>query len=108
MTETPDYGESAVHLETLRRLVEQHCPVVRFGGFTPSGARIGEYSFRLPSGLSAWVQAPVTPTGLPRRAGDIRGAWRFRITTVGGRPRPWNIAEQVNDVADWICAQTGR
>ena len=47
MTAADDYGASAVHLETLRRLVDDRCERVRFAGFTPQGAGVGAYSFLL-------------------------------------------------------------
>ena len=73
MTTANDYGSSTVELETLRRLVEaRHVAAVRFGGWTPSGAANGEYSFRLPGGISAWVRSP---TGRRAdRAASIRDA----------------------------------
>ena len=96
------YGESATDLETLRRLVAARCPHVGFGGHTPSGARTGEYSFRPVAGRSAWVQAPVTPTGRSRAG----GRWRFRLSRRPGQPRdPWEHADTVHRVVDWICAK---
>lgn len=105
-----DYGDSALELETLRRMVEQQCPMVQFGGYTTSGARAGEYRFRLPPKLndrslsrSVYVQAPVTPHGRPR--GGI-GLWHFRTTRKPGAPRdPWKTASMVETVVGWICRQ---
>ena len=102
-----DYGASVHDLETLRRLIATQCPMVRFGGHTRSGARVGEYSFRLPPGpaksrsRSAWVQAPVTPNGNPRHR---LGLWCYRLTRRRGEaPRPWIFGSRVETVADWVC-----
>lgn len=79
-TTAKDYGASALELETLRRLVTAQVPAVRFGGFTPSGAANGEYSFRLPNGLSAWVRSPTAPKG--RQRARHPGHWLFRLTAL--------------------------
>ena len=102
MTTANDYGSSAVELETLRRLVEaREVTDVRFGGWTPSGAANGEYLFRLPGGISAWVRSPTGPKGGPRR--EHPGRWLFRLTH---RPRAdWQHARTVFDVVDWLIAQ---
>ena len=96
------YGRSGPALEALRRAVAARCPQVSFGGHTPSGARIGEYSFRPVAGRSAWIQAPLTPTGRLRKGG---GRWRFRLTTRHGSPDTWQHAVEVDPVVDWLCAQ---
>lgn len=98
MTTAKDYGASAVELETLRRLVDERAIAgVYFGGFTPSGAANGEYSFRLPSGISAWVRAPTAPKGGLRYVHP--GQWLFRLTN---RPRDeWQHAGSVHIVVDW-------
>ena len=103
MTTAKDYGASAVELETLRRLVDARAiPGVYFGGFTPSGAATGEYSFRLPTGVSVWVRSPTAPKGGSRRVHP--GRWLFRLTTApGGDLRSWEHARDVNDVVDWIA-----
>ena len=61
-----DYGQSATDLETLRCLVAAQCPHVGFGGHTPSGARLGAYSFPLAQGRSAGSGA-VHPVRTTRR-----------------------------------------
>lgn len=100
-TTASDYGASAPELETLRRLVAVRCPTVRFGGFTPSGAANGEYSFRLPNGRSAWIRSPVAAKGGQRH--EHPGRWLCRLTN---RPRdPWKHARSVDDVVDWIIVQ---
>lgn len=105
-TTAKDYGASAPELETLRRLVTAQVPAVRFGGFTPSGAANGEYSFRLPNGLSAWVRSPTAPKG--RQRARHPGHWLFRLTCEpGGGMRPWDHAHSVNRVLDWL-ANPGR
>ena len=102
VTTAHDYGSAAGDLEELRQLIAKRCPAVSFGGFTRSGARLGEYSFRPVAGRSAWVQAPVTPTGRPRTG----GRWRFRLTQRAGHPLDsWEHAETVHEVVDWINAQ---
>ena len=97
-----DYGKSSPDLEALRQAVADRCPQVRFGGHTRSGARIGECSFRPVDGRSAWVQAPITPAG-QRRAGT--GRWRFRLTLRAGQFEPWQHADTVDQVVDWIRTQ---
>ena len=105
MTVASDYGASAVDLETLRRLVEARCKWVRFGGFTPSGARVGEYSFLLfGQSRRAWVQAPLTPSGRQRNG---TGRWRFRQTPRDRSHDPWKYAGSVDEVVDWLCAKAG-
>ena len=100
-TTAKDYGASAVELETLRRLVEaRDIPVLRFGGYTPSGAANGEYSFRLPVG-AAWVRSPTSPKGGDRH--HHPGRWLFRLTH---RPHePWQHAGYVYAVVDWLAEQ---
>ena len=84
MTTANDYGASALQLETLRRLVEvRDVAGVRFGAWTPSGAANGEYAFRLPGGMSAWVRSPTGPKGGPRH--EHPGRWLFRLTHRPGR-----------------------
>lgn len=100
-TAASDYGASSPELETLRRLVAIRCPTVRFGGFTPSGAANGEYSFRLPTGRSAWIRSPMAPKGGQRH--EHPGRWLCRLTN---RPRdPWKYARSVDDVVDWLTVQ---
>ena len=100
-TTASDYGASSTELETLRRLIAVRCPTVRFGGFTPSGAANGEYSFRLPNGRSAWVRSPVASKGGQRH--EHPGYWLCRLTN---RPRdPWKYARSVDDVVDWLTVQ---
>ena len=103
MTTAKSYGESAVELETLRLLVEERCPDVRFGGFTASSAANGEYSFRLPNGLDVWVSAPTAPRGGHRHRHP--GCWLFRLT-IGSTK--WEHARSVDDVVDWVIAQADR
>ncbi len=76
MTAADDYGASAVHLETLRRLVDGRCERVRFAGFTPQGARVGAYSFLLFS-----QREGVAVTAL--RARDLMGAVIVLSAVVG-------------------------
>ena len=105
MTVASDYGVSAVDLEMLRRLAEARCKWVRFGGFTPSGARVGEYSFLLfGQSRRAWVQAPLTPSGRWRNG---TGRWRFRQTARGPSRDPWEYAGSVDEVVEWLCAKAG-
>ncbi len=105
MTAADDYGASAVHLETLRRLVDGRCERVRFAGFTPQGARVGAYSFLLfGHRRRVWVQAPLTPAGRLRNG---TGRWRFRQTGRGATADPWDYADSVHDVVDWLCAKAG-
>ena len=54
--EAKDYGAAAVHLETVRRMVEQRCPRAIFAGFSRDGARCAQYRFVLPYGRSVLVQ----------------------------------------------------
>jgi len=103
MTTAKSYGESAVELETLRLMVEERSPDVRFGGFTASGAANGEYSFRLPNALDVWVRAPTAPRGGQRHRHP--GCWLFRLVTGSTR---WEPARSVNDVVDWVIAQADR
>ena len=106
-TTAKDYGASAPELETLRRLVTAQVPAVRFGGFTPSGAANGEYSFRLPNGLSAWVRSPTAPKGGQRARHP--GHWLFRLTSEpGGGMRPWDHARSVDPVLNWLATQAVR
>lgn len=100
MTDVHDYGAAAIELEILRRLIEQYCPEIAFNGFSASGARNGEYSFRMPiddgTGMQiVWVQAPVLPDGSPR---EVLGRWRFRKV---GEPG-WQHAHHVENVVDWL------
>ena len=96
--EAKDYGAAAVHLETVRRMVEQRCPRAIFAGFSRDGARCAQYRFVLPYGRSVLVQAPVTPSGKPRRVGDHRGAWAARETD----DDRWYVAETADQIVDWI------
>lgn len=105
-----DYGASAGHLEMLRRILEKRCPSVRFGGFTETGARKGEYRFVLPPtdrsyGRSIYVRAPTTPTGRPR---DRFGTWCFRLAgKANGSRRRWQRSDTIEAIVGWIGHQTG-
>ena len=105
-----DYGASAEDLETLRRIVEQRCPSARFGGFTATGARNGEYRFALPPtgrsySRSIYVRAPLTPKGKPR---DGLGLWNYRLArNANGSWQPWQRSATMEAVVGWIGRQTG-
>ena len=101
------YGYSAGQLERLRRLVEQRCPAARFAGHTRLGTIRGQYRFAViphPASerRSAYVQAPITPTGKPR---NRHGLWRF---STDPRRRHWYTASSVHEVVSWICAEASR
>ena len=108
MTTAKNYGASAEELEMLRSLVaDRAIPGVYFGGFTPSGAANGEYSFRLPTGVSAWVRSPTAPRGGLRHR--YSGYWLFRLTTEPGKSlRDWEHARSADEVVDWLSAQASR
>lgn len=100
-TTAKDYGASSVELETLRRFVAVRLPTVRFGGFTPSGAANGEYSFWLPDGRSAWVRSPTAPDG--GQHDRHPGRWLCRLTSQSRASR--KDARSVDDVVDWLTVQ---
>ncbi len=77
---------------------------MRFGGWLPSGAANGEYSFRLPESRWAWVRSPVAPRGGERHV--CPGRWLFRLTC---QPRDeWQHARTVEEVVDWIEREAQR
>ncbi len=50
------------------------------------------------------VQAPLTPAGRLRNG---TGRWRFRQTGRGVTADPWDYADSVHDVVDWLCTRAG-
>lgn len=100
------YGDSAADLETLRKLVEERCPMAMFAGHTQTGSELGEYRFLLSpldgswKGQSIYVRAPRTPAGHLR---DRLGLWCFRRAPINNRTIEWRRATHVETVVDWIC-----
>ena len=100
MTTADDYGHAGRHLEALRAdlaAANFRLPI-RFGGYGPSGAHVGEYRFQIGPGYSVYVQAPVTPAGRPRQRHP--GRWRYKPYG----PCPWRYAANRRAVVAAILA----
>ena len=97
-----DFGKAASELEKLCKLVQEQCAITR-APFTRHGGevRLAEYRFELRPGRSVYVRAPLTRTGRPRKWGH---RWEFNTSE---RPKQKHYRDTAEEVADWICAQTG-
>ena len=86
---------SQQHLELLRGLVVGRFPSVRVIQST-SDRRIGADRYELAPRNSVYVQAPVVPSGKPRRP---QGAWRYRRSAT----EPWTVCARRQLVYRAIC-----
>ncbi|MCY4598674.1 MAG: hypothetical protein OXF27_01995 [Acidobacteria bacterium] len=77
-----------VFLEDLRRMVAEHYPGVKVVQ-SDSAYRIGEDRYEFARGVSLYVQAPVWPTGGPRKG------LRFWRHTAYCKPPRWTYVRHV-------------
>ena len=86
---------SQQHLDLLRALVVERYSGVRVIQST-SGRRIGEDRYEFAPRNSLYVQAPVAPSGKPRRP---RGSWRYRRSPTDS----WTVSARRQRVVRAIC-----
>ncbi len=84
-------NESQIHLEGLRRMVAAHYPGVNVVQ-SASALKIGEDRYEVAPGVSLYVQAPVCPSGEPRK-----GLRRWRYSRAK-RPPSWVYTRFVSSV----------